>query len=198
MPDLTKQTPPRPPRSERARAAITSAAVSLLEEVGFQAMTMEAIAARATASKATVYRHWPTKAALVMDAFMARVDPAAPFPDTGSVLEDFARQLHSTAALFEKGPVHSMLVGLITALPSSPQLQEAFRTYYLQPRRAQAEAAVRRGQERGELVPEISFDTLFDQLYGALYLRVVLGSPLTPSEAAAAVHQIFRGLLTGS
>jgi AcrR family transcriptional regulator len=175
-----------------------SAAVSLLEEVGFQAMTMEAIAARAAASKATVYRHWPTKAALVMDAFMTRVDPAAPFPDTGSALEDFARQLRSTAALFEKGPVHSMLVGLITALPSTPELQEAFRTHYLQPRRAQAETALRRGQARGELVPEISAGTLFDQLYGALYLRVVLGSPLTAGEAEAAVHQMFRGLLTGS
>ena len=172
-----------------------SAAVDLLEEVGFDAMTMEAIAAKATASKATVYRHWPTKAALVMDAFMARVDPAAPFPDTGSALEDFVRQLRSTAALFEKGPVHSMLVGLITALPGAPELQEAFRTYYLEPRRAQAEAALRRGQQRGELVPEILFGELFDQLYGALYLRVLLGSPLAAGEAEAAVRQMFRGLL---
>lgn len=175
-----------------------SAAVDLLEEVGFRAMTMEAIAARATASKATVYRHWPTKSALVMDAFMARVDPAAPFPDTGSALEDFVRQLRSTAALFERGPVHNMLTGLITALPGDPELQEAFRTYYLQPRRAQAEAALRRGQERGELVPEISFGDLFDQLYGALYLRVILGSPLAVGEVDAAVHQMFHGLLTES
>jgi AcrR family transcriptional regulator len=175
-----------------------SAAVGLLQEVGFQAMTMDAIAARATASKATVYRHWPTKAALVMDAFMARVDPAAPFPDTGSAVEDFVRQLRSTAGLFGTGPVHSMLLGLITALPGSPELQQAFRAYYLRPRRAQAEVAMRRGQQRGELVPEISFDDLFDQLYGALYFRVILGSPLTAAEAETAARQIFHGLLADS
>lgn len=172
-----------------------SAAVGLLQEVGFQAMTMEAIAARAAASKATVYRHWPSKAALVMDAFMARVDPAAPFPDTGCAVEDFVRQFRSTAEVFGSGPVHSMLIGLITALPGSAELQHAFRAYYLQPRRAQAEVALRRGQHRGELVPEISFGDLFDQLYGALYFRVILGSPLTAAEADAAVRQIFRGLL---
>ena len=175
-----------------------SAAVGLLQDVGFQAMTMEAIAARAAASKATVYRHWPGKAALVMDAFMARVDPAAPFPDTGSAVEDFVRQLRSTAELFGTGPVHSMLLGLITALPGSPELQQAFRAYYLQPRRAQAEVALRRGQRRGELVPEISFGDLFDQLYGALYFRVILGSSLTAAEAETAVRQMFRGLLTDS
>jgi AcrR family transcriptional regulator len=172
-----------------------SAATALLQEVGFQAMTMEAVAARATASKATVYRHWPTKAGLVMDAFMARVDPAAPFPDTGSAVEDFALQLRSTAELFGAGPVHSMLLGLITALPGSPELQHAFRARYLQPRRAQAEIALRRGQQRGELVPGISPGDLFDQLYGALYFRVILGSPLAPAEAETAVRQTFRGLL---
>lgn len=197
MTDSAKQAALRSPRSERARAAIMSAAVGLLEEVGFQAMTMEAIAARATASKATLYRHWPTKAALVMDAFMARVDPAAPFPDTGSAVEDFVRQLRSTAELFAAGPVHSMLLGLIAALPGSPDLQQAFRAYYLRPRRAQAEVALRRGQRRGELVADISFDDLFDQLYGALYFRVILGSPLTANEAETAARQIFRGLLTG-
>jgi hypothetical protein len=88
-----------------------------------------------------------------------------------------------------------MLVGLITALPSTPELQEAFHTYYLQPRRAQATTALRRGQEKGQLMPEISVDSLFDQLYGALYFRVLLGSPVTAEEAEAAVHQIFRGLL---
>jgi hypothetical protein len=73
--------------------------------------------ARATASKATVYRHWPTKAALVMDAFMARVDPAAPFPDTGSALENFVRQLRSTAALFEKGMSPFLVASLCPGWP---------------------------------------------------------------------------------
>jgi hypothetical protein len=112
-------------------------------------------------------------------------------------VEDFVRQLRSTAALFEGGPVHSMLAGLITALPGSPELQEAFRTHYLEPRRAQAEAALRRGQQRGELVQEILFGELFDQLYGALYLRVLLGSPIAAEEAEAAARQLFRGLLAG-
>ncbi|GAA3547964.1 TetR/AcrR family transcriptional regulator [Amycolatopsis ultiminotia] len=156
---------------------------------------MEAIAARATASKATVYRHWPAKAVLVMDAFMARVDPAAPFPDTGSAVEDFVRQLRATATVFGTDPVHSMLVGLITALPGDRELQKAFRTSYMEPRRAQAEVTMRRGQERGELIADLSLDRLFDQLYGAVYLRLILGTPLTAAEAESAVRQAFRGIL---
>jgi AcrR family transcriptional regulator len=60
-------------------------------------MTIEEVAARAGAGKATIYRHWPTKGTLAMDAMMSEIDPTAPFPDTGSVTEDFRLQLRAVA-----------------------------------------------------------------------------------------------------
>ena len=79
---------PGRPRSERARRAILRAANELLEGEGFAAVTVEAIAERAGVSKATVYRWWPNRAAVVMDGFLSTVSSEVPFPHTGRARED--------------------------------------------------------------------------------------------------------------
>src|SRR5918999_3873326 len=80
--------PPGRPRSERAHRAILQAANELLESEGFAAVTVEAIAERAGVSKATVYRWWPNKAAVVMDGFLSTVSSEVPFPHTDCAQED--------------------------------------------------------------------------------------------------------------
>src|SRR5437764_10050904 len=75
---------PGRPRSEEARRAILDGAVDLVEDLGYGQVTMEAIARRAGVSKQTVYRWWPTKAALVLEALNEGAAAIAPFPDTGS------------------------------------------------------------------------------------------------------------------
>ena len=171
------------------------AAADLLEEVGLASMTMDGVAARAKSSKATLYRHWPSKAALAMDAFLAEVEPAVAFPDTGSAIEDFQQQLRATAELFGSGRVRRMLLGVLSELPADEDLRAAFRHRYLRPRRAQGEAALRRGIDRGELRRDLDADALFDQLYGALYLRLLTDdSAPSRSWSRAVVDQAFNGL----
>src|SRR5919112_2209299 len=80
--------PPGRPRSERAHRAILQAANELLESEGFASVTVEAIAERAGVSKATVYRWWPNRAAVVVDGFLSIVSFAVPFPHTGRARED--------------------------------------------------------------------------------------------------------------
>lgn len=88
-----------------------------------------------------------------------------------------------------------MLAGVVVALPDDPELQQAFTERYMRPRRNQCREALRRGLDRCELRPGIDDEALFDQLYGALYLRLLTGRPLTAADVDRAVTQAFTGIL---
>jgi len=182
-------------RSARAHKAILRATADLLDEVGFAAMTIEEVAARAGAGKATIYRRWPSKGALAMDAVVAEIGSPAPFPDTGSVVEDFRVQLRSAARIFNRPRVRHMLSGVIFEAQNNPELREAFLNRYMTPRRTRAKEALRRGIARGEIRPDLVEDVFFDQLLGALYIRMlVIGSPLNRRFTDELVDQVFAGL----
>jgi AcrR family transcriptional regulator len=182
-------------RSERSRSAILSAAAQLLDEVGFASMTIEGIAARAGAGKATIYRHWPTKGALAMAVVMAEIGPASPFPDTGSAVEDFRLQLRAVASVFGRPRIRHTLMGIVFAGQSDPELRKTFAGLYMNPRRDHARAAIRRGIARGELRPDFVDEVLFDQIYGALYFRLLVsGEPLDRRFTDQLVDQAFDGL----
>ena len=182
-------------RSARARSAILRATADLLDELGFAAMTIEEVAARAGAGKATIYRRWPSKGALVMDAIMAEIGGAAPFPDRGSVVEDFRVQLRSAARVFNRPRVRRMFIGVIYEAQDNPELREAFLVRYMNPRRVHAKEAIRRGIARGELRPDFDDDVLFDQILGAFYIRMlVIGSPLDRHFTDELISQVFLGV----
>ncbi len=186
-------------RSEWARSAILGAAAQLLDEVGFASMTIEEVAARAGAGKATIYRRWPTKGTLAMDAMMAEIDPAAPFPDTGSVIEDFRLQLRAVARVFNRPRIRHTLTGVVFEAQNDPRLRNAFVERYMNPRRDQARAVIKRGIARGEIRANFDEGVLFDQLYGALYFRLLVsGQPLNRRFTDELVGQAFEGLRPAS
>src|SRR5271166_2930982 len=92
--------PPGRPRSEHARQAILRSTMHLLQKTGFPDLTIEAIAANAGVGKATVYRWWPNKGALVVDAFASGTESRLHFPDTGSVYRDVSLQMRQVIAIF--------------------------------------------------------------------------------------------------
>jgi AcrR family transcriptional regulator len=182
-------------RSERAHSAILGATADLLDEVGFAAMTIEEVAARAGSGKATIYRRWASKGALAMDAVVAEIGRPQPFPDTGSVVEDFRVQLRSAARVFNRTRVRQMLIGVIFEAQDNPELREAFLERYMSPRRARAREALKRAIARGELQPDFNQDLFFDRLLGALYVRMfVTGSSLNQRLTDELVAQTFDGL----
>src|SRR5271167_5159380 len=128
-----KRLPGRP-RSEHARQAILSSTLSRLQHTGFSELTIEAIAADAGVSKATVYRWWPNKGALVVDAFASSAEHELHFPDTGSVYQDVSLQMKQVIAIFRsrRGRIVAALLG---GGQSDPELLEAFRERFLWPRR---------------------------------------------------------------
>ena len=177
-----KRSPGRP-RCERARQAILGSTLQFLErkENGFDDLTIEHVASQASVGKATVYRWWPTKAALVADAFASSVTQKLHFPDTGSVGKDMSQQMHQLVKILHsrRGHILSVILG---AGQSDPTLISAFRERFMQPRRAEAYATLRRGIVRGELPPKLDLDFVLDALYGPIYMRFLIRhDTLTPA-----------------
>ena len=167
-----KRLPGRP-RSEQARQAIFRSTLTLLQHTTYPELSIEAIAAGAGVGKATVYRWWPNKGALVVDAFASSTEPQLHFPDTGSVYRDVALQMNQVVGLFRsrRGRIVAELLG---AGQSDPKLLEAFRERFLRPRRQEAYKTLRRGIERGELPANLDLDLVLDTLYGAIYMRFLI------------------------
>src|ERR1700694_5352908 len=119
--------PPGRPRSEESRQSILRSTLKLLKQQGgFPELSIEAIAADANVGKTTVYRWWPTKAALVADAFSASADEELRFPNTGSVQSDMSLQMRRLIRIFRsrRGKV---VAALLAGGQSDPELIEAFR-----------------------------------------------------------------------
>ena len=103
---------PGRPRSEHSRRAVLRATSELLREVGLRAMTTDGIASRSGASKATIYKWWPNKYAVAVEAFLSDLQEGAPEPDTGSAREDF-RQVLRGLGRFYSGPSGQVLAQLV-------------------------------------------------------------------------------------
>jgi AcrR family transcriptional regulator len=186
--------PPGRPRSERAHRAILQAANDLLETEGFAAVTVEAIAERAGVSKATVYRWWPNRAAVVMDGFLSIVSSEVPFPHTGRAREDIRIHMRRLAEAFS-GKIGSTVAALIAEGQSDPELAEALRSRWLSVRRAEAREILKLGIERGELREDLDPEVAVDVLYGPIYYRMLVGhAPLDDDFADALADHVFSGL----
>jgi len=173
--------PPGRPRSEQARVAILRSALKLLGENGFPALSMEDIAAHANVGKATVYRWWPNKAALITDAFASTATRKLHFPDTGSVHTDMSQQMRQVIKVF-RSRRGRILAAILAAGQSDNGLITAFRERFMKPRRQEAYATLRRGIVRGELRRNLDMDLLLDSLYGPIYMRFLIRhEKLTPA-----------------
>jgi AcrR family transcriptional regulator len=176
----TRKRPPGRPRSEEAHLSILRSTLKLLEQVGFSELTVEEVAAHASVGKATVYRWWPNKAALIADAFASSTTGKLHFPDTGSVRTDLSQQMCQVIKIFRsrRGRIVS---AILAAGQSDRDLIVAFRERFLKPRRREAYATLRRGILRGELRGDLDPDLILDALYGPIYMRFLIRhDDLTP------------------
>src|SRR6201987_572304 len=165
--------PPGRPRSEEARQAILRTTLKILGKKGFSDFKIEEVAARASVGKATVYRWWPNKGALIADAFASSTTRRLRCPDTGSVYADISQQIRQLIKIFRsrRGRIVS---AILAAGQNDKDLIEAFRERFLWPRRREAYATLRRGIERGELRRDLDPDLLLHSLYGPIYMRFLI------------------------
>jgi AcrR family transcriptional regulator len=182
------------PRDEAARRRILKAALDLMEEMAFAQVTAEAIAERAGTSKATVYRWWPNKAAVVIEAFREAVAPELPVRDTGSLRQDLTAQVRNFARMLS-GPGGRMLRSFIVAARSDPDVASAFRSLWSDPRREEHKQMLRRKQASGQLRQSADLDLVLDSLYGPLYYRfLVKNEPPSQKYAGALAELVIQGL----
>jgi AcrR family transcriptional regulator len=157
-------------------------------------VTMEAIAERAGVSKATVYRWWPNRAAVVMDGFLSIVSSEVPFPHTGRAREDIRIHMRRLAEAFS-GKIGRTVAALIAEGQSDPELAEALRSRWLSVRRAEAREILELGIERGEIREDLDPEVAVDVLYGPIYYRMLVGhAPLDDGFTDALADHIFAGL----
>jgi len=165
--------PPGRPRSDTVRKVVLESANSLLEESGFARLTMEGIAARAGVSKATLYRWWPSKGAVAMEAFMAATLPRINFPQTESAVADVTAQMLMLAQAY-RGVTGQLIRELIGLGQSDPEALATFTNGYLLPRRGATKDVLRRGIATGELRADVDLEILVDSLYAPIFHRLLL------------------------
>lgn len=171
------------------------AARGLLDRDGYARLTMEAVASEAGVGKATLYRRWPNRAVLAMEAFLVSADDQSPYPDTGSAREDLRVHLRSLVSLVTTTSFGRVLAALVAETHYDPALATAFLERYITVRRQSAALVISRGIERGELRPGVDADVAVDTLYGALYYRLLIShAPLDATFTDALVEQVLGGL----
>jgi len=190
--------PPGRPRSAEADRAILRAAVDLLADEGYGGVTMEGVAARAGVGKATVYRRWPCKSALVVDAVTTCRESAGPPPDTGSAREDLLVFVGAFMHHLRTSDAGRVMPALVAELARSPELAQAFREGFVQPRRAKVLEAVRRGVERGEVRPDVDPELMADGVVALLMHRfLVTGMEIDDDLPQRVVDTLWRGISAG-
>jgi AcrR family transcriptional regulator len=181
------------PRSEEAHQAILDATLELLVEVGFSALTVEGVAGRAGVGKATIYRRWPSKLPLVVEAFGQL--PGFEDVDSGSVAEDLKQMLKSYIQTFNNTPLASVLPSLAGERAHNPELSVLIDPVSKQ-RRRPILVALERGVARGELPDDIDLDLLADIIVGPIAVSLFFrGGMPSPRNVRSFVDLALRGLL---
>ncbi len=182
-------------RGAKARAAILGAAAGLAAERGYNRTTIEAIARRAGTGKQTVYRWWPSKAALYMELYRSLTPRPAACADTGSVAGDLAAILGPVLRAYGETPMKPVLAGLIAEAQCDPGLAQAFARQIVQQRGGPLRHALERGITRGELRPHADLDLAVDTIAAAVWFRLLLGpEPPDQAFASALIEQLLHGL----
>jgi AcrR family transcriptional regulator len=181
-------------RSLEAEASILKAALDLLQHKPLREVTADAIALRAGVSKATIYKWWPNKSMVALDAYLGGMTERVTIPDTGSAEMDFTMQLKSVTA-FYKSPLGRLFGEFIAEGQSNPKFLALFRERFLYARRDAARVMWRRGVDRGEIRKEIDGEIVLDLIYGPMVFRLLAGhGSLSDHESEAMVEAVFGGL----
>ncbi|RFB79365.1 TetR/AcrR family transcriptional regulator [Methylovirgula sp. 4M-Z18] len=182
------------PRDEAVGGTILQAARALVREHGYEGVTTAMIAAQAGVSKQTIYRRWPSKADLVLDAFLdhARASVDQPAQRDASVRVQLAEFLDRTfAALEESGPA---VRSLMASAQRHGEFRQAFKTRFIEPRRSALTLVLLSGLERGEIPPDADLEAAVIALYGAVWYRLLLDEPLDLTFGRRLADTVLNGL----
>ena len=200
MSPQTETAHPRPRVEGVREVEILEAALDVLAEVGYDRLTMDAVALRAKASKATLYRRWNGKVTLVIDALTHhhQHDSTAPDIDTGSLRGDLIESYCGSGGLTDK-PEVAAFGAILTAIMRDPEFAAAFRRDVVAPKLAAAKTIFERAIERGEIGPKVDIELLAPALAGIVMHRLILvGEPPTKELVISVIDQIILPAATAA
>ncbi|WP_234124762.1 TetR/AcrR family transcriptional regulator [Clostridium hydrogenum] len=182
------------PRSEKTKSDILNASYELLIENGFAGITVEKIAERANVSKATIYKWWTNKAAVVMDGFLNATNVELPIPNTGSTVEDMFIQVDNFVKFLttRKGNV---ITEIIAEGQYDPKLADIYRNAYFTPRRNISKQILERGISRGELRTDLNVEVIIDLIWGPVFYRLLItGEVIDSAFVKELINYAFQGI----
>ena len=181
-------------RSEESEDAILTATICLLKEKPLRDISIEEIARKAGVGKATIYKWWPTKAYVALDAFSRKMNRMVPTPDTGSAESDFREQLSSLIS-FLTSPTGRIFSQFLAEGQSDREFATLFRERFLKPGREAVGIIFDRGVKRGEIDRSLDRELVLDLIYGPAILRLMVGhAPLDRHASEAIISTLFGGL----
>jgi AcrR family transcriptional regulator len=182
-------------RSARSHRAIVAATQELLVERGYRELTIEGVAARAGVGKQTIYRWWPSKAALVLEAYLAGSEEVARPAESGVLLEDVRALVHWLIDVLAQPIGGRVVAGLVADLQHDRDLAEGFHRDVVPTRRSAMLAVLEGGRKRGELRAEADLELAVDALHGAVFYRLLFsGEPLDAEFTARLARQVIAGI----
>src|ERR1700722_11217375 len=182
------------PRSEEHSDAVLKATMELMQEDDLRKASIDRIAQRSGVTKATIYKWWPNRTAVAIEAFLHQMMTDAPVPDTGSAAEDFRLALRGMMRLYTS-PLGEIFAQLIGESQFYPTERERIRTHQVNVRRAAVRKIWDRGVARGELDPNVDPEVALDLIFAPAIYRLATGpAGLTPADAAAIVALAMRAL----
>lgn len=181
-------------RKTRVRTAVLAAAADVLRADGYAGLTMERVAAESGVAKTTLYRTWPTKAALCMELYLDVAERELRDPDTGDVARDLKAIAQTVINLQKRTVAGPAFIGLIAEAQISPDTRSAFLAEFAQKRREITRAVLRRAIARGEIRRGTDIDLVIDVIGGATMFRLLQGhAPLTKRFSDALVDLVLTG-----
>jgi AcrR family transcriptional regulator len=189
-------SPPDPNRrNQRSHRAILASTSALIGELGYEGVSIEAIAKHAGVGKQTIYRWWPSKGAIALEALNDSLVTVTDFPDTGDIVEDLRTQMKGVTELLSTTEFGRVYQGLLAAAQSDPSISQAHLDQIIAPANVACYARLEKAKERGEMRADADLQALIDLLYGAIYYRLLLHTrPLEPDQIDAALDITFDGL----
>ncbi|GHH80106.1 TetR family transcriptional regulator [Streptomyces sulfonofaciens] len=180
---------------DEVRADVLRTVGELLLAEGTADLTFERVARLSGVSKTTLYKWWPSKGALALDGHFHAVQETLAFPDTGDIRADLLEQLRAFAHVMTRTPGGRVLAELIGQAQTDAELASAYRELYSSQRRRLAVERLGRARESGQIRADVNLQVLVDQLWGAVYHRLLIpDEPVTDDFLVALVDNLLIGI----
>ena len=181
--------------TDETRQKVLRATSGLLDRLEYRSVTLDSVARAAGVSRSTLYRHWPSREALVLEAYTLKTLGATAVPDTGDAVEDLRVHLGELAFCLDFGGAASTVAGLMVDAVSDPEFGALYRRTMLSQRRQIFRDILARGQRRGQVRPDLDVEVAIDALYGAVHHRLLASrQPIDGPFTKALVDAVARGI----